>query len=140
MTDVTEADALRGLEAAGRLAAMSPQTQARLETWDRTGLPVGLWVPSAFIQIGRAISSKRQPVSDRDLARLFVEIERLMKSPDHIIANAVATDLLEAVSAAAHESGFDFSRVDPHLKPESRRYLVAWDDFRGQKTPGLTRR
>ena len=135
-----EADALRGLEAASRLAALSPQTQARLEVWDRAGLPVGLWVPSAFIQIGRAIASKRQPVSDRDLARLFTEIERLMHSTDGVIANAVATDLLEAVSTGALESGFDFSRVDPHLGRESRRYLLAWDDFLGQKTPGLTRR
>lgn len=135
-----EADAVRGLEAASRLAALSPQTQARLEVWDRAGLPVGLWVPSAFIQIGRAIASKRQPVSDRELARLFTEIERLMHSTDGVIANAVATDLLEAVSTGALESGFDFSRVDPHLGRESRRYFLAWDDFLGQKTPGLTRR
>lgn len=90
-----EADALRGLEAAGRLAALSPQTQAAMTMWSYEGLPVGLWVPSAFIQIGRAIASKRQPIDDKSLGRLFAEIERLMKSLDGVVANAVATDLLE---------------------------------------------
>lgn len=121
-----EAEALRGLEAAGRLAALAPQTQARMTMWNHDGLPPGLWVPSAFQEIGRAIGSKRQPIDERCLARLFAEIERLLHSPDGAIANAVATDLLEAVSTAACESGFDFSRVDPHLGHEARRYLVAW--------------
>ena len=105
--------------------------------WDFTALPPALWAASAFRQIGRAIASKRNPLSDRDLKRVFAEVERLLRSPDGQVSNAVATDLLEEVWSAAHRSGFDFSTVDPHLGSEARKYLLRWDEFNGKKTPGL---
>lgn len=108
--------------------------------WSFDGLPTRLWIGSAFREIGRAIASKRSPVADKDLKRLFAEIERLLRNSDHSIANAVATGLLEEIWKAAHHSGFDFSIVDSHLGGEARRYLVAWDDFNHTRTPGLKRR
>jgi len=108
--------------------------------WDFDGLPPALWVPSAFRTIGRAIASKRSPVADRDLTRLFQEIERLLRSSDGQVANAVATGLLEEIWRSVHESGFDFSTVDPHLGNAARSYLVSWDDFNAVRTPGLRRR
>ena len=107
--------------------------------WDFDGLPPGLWLPGAFQAIGRAISSKRNPVAEKDLRRLFEEVEKLLKSSDGQVANAVAKGMLEEIWRAAHESGFDFSRVDPHLGREARTYLVAWDEFNRTKTPGLRR-
>jgi hypothetical protein len=71
---------------------------------------------------------------------LFSEIERLLHSPLDQVSNAVATDTLEEIWRAAHQSAFDFSTVDPHLGKETRAYLLAWDDFRGAKTEGLKRR
>lgn len=135
-----EAQARQGLEAAGRLAAMSPQTQSRMIEWDFDGLPPTLWVSSAFRTLGRAIASKRSPLADRDLKRLFQEIDRLLQSSDGQVSNAVATGLLEEIWRSVHESGFDFSTIDPHLGSAARSYLVRWDDFNGVRTPGLQRR
>ena len=135
-----QAEARRGLEAAGRLAALSPQTQARMTGWDFEGLPPSLWTASAFREIGRAIASKRNPLAERDLRRLFQEIDRLLISSDDLVSNAVATDTLEEIWRAAHQSGFDFSTVAPHLGTEARRYLVHWDEFNRTTTPGLKRR
>ena len=132
-------DNLSNIERARELAALSPQTKARLAKAERDAAPDPVSLVRAFKEIGRAIASKRDPVSDRDLQKLFLHAERLLSAGDHELANAVATDMLEAIHAAAHESGFDFSRVDPHLGPEARKYLVAWDDFNRMKTPGLTR-
>ena len=130
----------KGLEAAGSLAALSPQTQARMTEWDAAEVPEALWTASAFRQIGRAIASKRSPIAEKDLRRLFAEIERLLKSPDDEVSNAVATGLLEEIWRASHQSGFDFSTVDPHLGRGARAYLCRWDDFRKTKTLGLKRR
>jgi hypothetical protein len=127
------------LEAARRLAALSSQTEDRLARFDARGLPLSLQVCAAFKEIGRAMASKKEPVSDKDLKRLLAEAEKLIHSENHEIANAVATDLLEAIWDATHGSGFDFTRINPHLGPESRRYLIAWDDFHRVKTNGLTR-
>lgn len=135
-----EATAMRGLEAAGRLAAISPQIRARMTEWNFEGLPPGLWTSSAFRQIGRAIGSRRHPLPDRDLKRVFAEVEKLLRSPDHHVANADATDLLEEVWNAAHHGGFDFSTVDPHLGAEARSYLIHSDEFNRTTTPGLRRR
>ena len=130
----------KGLEAAGALAALSPQTQARMIEWDAAEVPEALWTASAFRQIGRAIASKRSPIAEKDLKRLFAEIERLLKSPDDEISNAVATGLLEEVWRAALQSDFDFSSVDPHLGQGARDHLCRWDDFNKIKTLGLKRR
>jgi hypothetical protein len=108
--------------------------------WSFDGLPVGLWVPSAFRHIGRAIASKRHPLADSELKRIFQEVERLLKSGDEHVSNAVATGLLEEVWRAAHESGFDFSTLDPHVGVAARSYLLSWDKFNGTKTPGLRQR
>ncbi|MBX3480475.1 MAG: hypothetical protein KF842_08740 [Caulobacter sp.] len=140
MTPTDEERIRRGLEAAGKLAALSPQTQARMIEWDHEGIPTALLINVAFLEIGRAIASKRNPVSDSDLKLLFAEIERLLRSSDEHISNAVATDLLEAVWLATHQSGFDFSRVNPHLGEESRAYLIQWDAFQRTRTPGLKTR
>lgn len=134
-----EAVAQRGLEAAERLAAVSPHVQARMGDWSSDGLPSGLRVASAFREIGRAIASKRNPLSERDLKRVFGEVEKLLRSSDGDVANAVATNLLEEIWRGAHQSGFDFSTVAPHLGPEARRYLLSWDEFNRTNTPGLKR-
>lgn len=135
-----EVEAIRGLEAAGRLAALSPQTQGRMTEWDNDGLPHTLWTASAFRAIGRAVASNRNPIATRDLKRLFEEVERLLKSSDPIVSNAVATGMLEEIWKAAHDSGFDFSTIDPHLGGEARRYFLRWDEFNRTTTPGLKRR
>ena len=41
----------KGLEAAGRLAALSPKTQARMTEWGAADVPEALWTASAFRQI-----------------------------------------------------------------------------------------
>ena len=118
---------------------MSPQTKDRFDNLDLPGYPEELRVYFAFREIGRAIGSKRTPISDKDLKRLMLESERLLKAGDEEISNAVATDMLEEIWSSAQNSGFDFSRVDPHLGTEARRYLLQWDDFNKTKTPGLSR-
>lgn len=125
------------LKAAGQLAALSPQTQARMTEWDPDGVTPALWASAAFRQIGRAIASKRNPISEKDLKRLFAEIDRLLRSADEQVSNAVATGLLEEIWSATHNSGFDFSTVNQHLGSEARRYLLRWDEFNQTKTPGL---
>jgi len=52
-------------------------------------------------------------------------VERLLRSSDELVANAVATGTLEEIWRA-HESGFDASTVDRHLGREARRYLLRW--------------
>ena len=129
--------AARGLKAAGQLAGLSPQTQARMTEWDPDSVAPALWANAAFRQIGRAIASKRHPVSEKDLKLLFAEIDRLLRSTDEHVSNAVATDLLEEIWSATHHSGFDFSTVNQHLGSEARRYLLRWDEFNRTSTPGL---
>ena len=129
--------AARGLVAAGQLARLSAQTQARMTEWDPDSVEPSLWANAAFRQIGRAIASKRNPIADKDLKRLFAEIERLLRSADENVSNAVATDLLEEIWRATHHSGFDFSTVNQHLGGEARRYLLRWDEFNRTTTPGL---
>jgi hypothetical protein len=108
--------------------------------WECDGLPHTLWTGAAFRQIGRAIASKCNAIAQEDLKCLFQEVERLLTAADPMIANAVATGMLEAIWKAAHESGFDFATIDPHLGREARRYLLRWDEFNRTTTPGLTRR
>jgi hypothetical protein len=128
-----------GLGDVRRLASLSPQTKARFEALNLGGLPEILQMTSGFREIGRAIGSKRAPVSDRDMKRLMKEAERLLTIGDNQVSNAVATGLLEEIWRSAHESGFDFSRLDPHLGAECRRFLVRWDAFNKVVTPGLSR-
>ena len=105
--------------------------------WNPDSIDPRLRINAAFRQIGRAIASKRNPIADKDLKRLFAEIERLLLSGDEHVSNAVGTDLLEEIWRATHHSGFDFSTVSPHLGGEARRYLLRWDDFNRTTTPGL---
>ena len=125
------------LTAARKLAALSPQTSDRLRNLDLRGLPEDLAASLAFKAIGMAIASKRNPISSKELKAIFAMSERFLWTED--ISNYIATDMLEAIYAAANGSGFDFLTVDPFLGPQARKYLVAWDDARGTHTRGLTR-
>jgi hypothetical protein len=129
-----------GLEAAQRLAALSPQTEAALISSVAVSRTRPDQVSQAFRAIGAAIARKREPISDANKKALFSFAERLITGGSHEVPNAVATCMLEAIWTALHESGFDFGQVDPCLGPASRRYLVAWDDFNETRTAGLTRR
>ena len=131
---------LNALEAARRLAALSPETQAKFDECMALGWSEPEAGTQAFHAIGAAIASKRRPVSDRDKKKLFAFAEQLLRQGSHEVSNAVATCMLEQIWTAARESGFDFEAVDPYLGSESRRYLIAWDDFNKTKTTGLTRK
>ena len=132
---------LEGLEAARRMAALSPETQRRFDEFMLRG-----WsgrereqVTVAFRAIGAAIGSKRQPVSSANKKELFAFAEQLLNHGSSEVMNAVATCMLEQIWTASQTGGFDFSEVDPYLGPEARRYLLAWDDFNKTMTDGLRR-
>lgn len=128
------------MEAAEQLAALSARTRAELEQWKADGSDEHEAAHGAYRAIGGAIASKRAPPSAAEMTALFAFAERLLKQGSQDVSNMVATCTLEAIWAAARESGFDFKTVDPHLGPEARRYLLAWDQFNRTSTPGLTRR
>lgn len=131
---------LDGLEAARRMAALSPETQRRFDkaVWRRESEP-GI-ATTAFRAIGVAIGSRREPVSTANKKKLFAFAEQLLKHGSGEVSNIVATCLLEQIWTAAQTGGFDFADIDPYLGPEARRYLIAWDDFNQMKTNGLRRK
>jgi hypothetical protein len=131
---------LDGMEAARRMAALSPETQRRFDkaTWGMGGDPAEVSI--AFHAIGVAIGSKRQPVSSGNKKKLFLFAEQLLKQGSADVSNAVATCLLQQIWTAAQTGGLDFDDVDPYLGPEARRYLLAWDDVNQTKTKGLRRK
>jgi hypothetical protein len=130
---------LSTMEAAEQLAAFSAQTKTKLEQWKAERWDEDEASYGAFRAIGVAIASKRAPPSIPEMKGLFAFAERLLKHGSGDMSNMVATCTLEAIWAAAHESGFDFKTVDPHLGHEARRYLLAWDQFNKTSTAGLTR-
>ncbi len=139
MTKLVDLD---GLEAARRMAALSPETQSRFDErmsrdWDSREREQ---VTEAFRAVGAAIGSKRQPVSSANKKRLFAFAEQLLNQGSSDVMNAVATCMVEQIWTAAQSGGFDFNEVDPYLGPETWRYLVAWDDFNKSKTEGLRRK
>jgi hypothetical protein len=131
---------LEGIEAAGVMAALSPETQRRFDkaTWRLTGHPNDV-AHAAFAAIGVAVGSSRQPVSTTDKKRLFEFAEQLIRDGSQDLAFSVANGFLVKVWEAAQNGGFDFSNVDAFVGPESRRYLVWWDDTQKTRTPGLRR-
>lgn len=131
---------LDGIEAARRLAALSPETQRRFDESMSIVFTSPERATQAFTAIGTAIGSKREPISSANKKRLFDFAEQLLNHGSGDVMNAVATCMLEQIWNAARNGGFDFSEVDPYLGPEARAYLVAWDDFNKTKTPRLRRK
>jgi len=131
---------LDGLEAARRMAALSPETQRRFDECMSLGWRGPEQMTQAFRAIGVAIGSKREPVSSANKKKLFAFAEQLLNHGSSKVMNAVATCMLEQIWTAAQTGGFDFSDVDPYLGPEARRYLIAWDDFNKTNTEGLRRK
>jgi len=131
---------LKGIEAARVMAALSPETQRRFDkaTWRLTGHPNDV-AHAAFAAIGVAVGSSRQPVSSADKKRLFVFAEQLIRNGTQELAFSVANGFLIKVWEAAQNGGFHVSDVDTFLGPESRRYLVWWDDSQNTRTRGLCR-
>ena len=111
------------LQAAKRMAALSPQTQASFDKVMSLGWTQREKGTQAFRAIGSAIGSGRQPVSPSDMKELFAFTEQLLKQGNHNVANTVATAMLEQIWAVTRHSGFNFSLVDPYLGPETRSYL-----------------
>ena len=137
---MTELGELSTMDAAEQLATLSGQTRAKLEQWKLQRWGEDEPAYGAFRAIGVAIASKRAPPSIAEMKALFAFAERLLRHGSGEVSNMVATGTLEAIWAAAHESGFDFKIVNPHLGPEARRYLLAWDQFNETSTVGLTGR
>jgi hypothetical protein len=131
---------LDGIQAARRMAALSPETQRRFDKCMSLGWSAPEQVSQAFHAIGVAIGSKREPVSSANKKKLFAFAEQLLIHGSGEVMNAVATCMLEQIWTAAQTGGFDFSEVDPYLGAEARRYLVAWDDWNKTKTNGLRRK
>jgi hypothetical protein len=136
---VTTPGALSPIEAAERLAAFSPRASRALDDW-KAGWDGEESAYGAFHAIGAAITSKRHPLPPKELKSLLAFAERLLRQDRGDVQNMVATCLLEAIWTAARQSSFDFSRVDPYLGAESRRYLLDWDRFNETTTPGLSGR
>jgi hypothetical protein len=130
----------QALDAARRMAALSPETQAAFErslTLCGTKREQVYW---AFRAVGRAIGSKRKPVSDINLKRIFDMANILLDQKPRFIANCVATCMLDEIRRASLTGGFDFSGVDPYIGPKARWYLLERDDFHKTTTVGLSRR
>lgn len=131
---------LDGIEAARRLAALSPETQRRFDACASAGWTGLEQVTQAFRAVGVAVGSRRAPVSGANKKKLFAFAEQLLKHGSPEVSNAVATAFLEQIWTAAQTGGFDFSDVDPYLGGETRRYLASLDDFHKTKTAGLQRK
>lgn len=131
---------LEGIEAARVMAALSPETQRRFDkaTWNLTGHPNDV-AHAAFVAIGVAVGSSRQPMTSAAKKRVFAFAEQLIRDGSRDLAFSVANGFLVKVWEAAQNGGFDFSDVDAFLGPDSRRYLVWWDDTQNTRTPGLRR-
>jgi hypothetical protein len=131
---------LDGVEAARRMAALSPETQRRFDKCMSLGWSGQEQVTQAFHAIGVAIGSKREPVSSQNKKRLFAFAEQLLSHGSEDVMNPVATCMLEQIWTAVQTGGFDFSEVDAYLGPEARRYLTGWDDWNKTQTKGLRRK
>lgn len=137
MTKVLNLD---GLEAARRMAALSPETQRQFDKCISRGFSGRVQVTQAFRSIGVAIGSKREPISSANKKRLFALAEQFLCHGSDEVMNAVATCMLQQIWTASQTGGIEFDQVDPYLGPEARRYLIAWDDFNNTKTVGLRRK
>ncbi|MBA2771424.1 MAG: hypothetical protein H0U34_05330, partial [Sphingomonas sp.] len=106
---------LDGIEAARRMATLSPETQRRFDKCTSLGWSGPEQVSQAFHAIGVAIGSKREPISNANKKKLFAFAEQLLNHGSEEVTNAVATCMLEQIWTAAQTGGFDFSEVDPYL-------------------------
>jgi hypothetical protein len=134
---MTPTGALTPMEAAERLAALSPQTRNKLRQWKAQWAFADDTAYGAFRAVGAAIASKRSHPDASEMNALFAFSESLLNHGSGDVEDMVAS-MLREIWAAARESGFDFAIVDPHLGPEARNYLLAWDRFHKAVTPGLT--
>jgi hypothetical protein len=137
MKDIAE---LSPMQAAEQLAALSVHTKAKLEQWKAERWDQNERAYGAFRAIGAAIASKRAPPTIDEMKALFAYAEQLLKQGSGDVQNMVATCTLETIWDAAHKSGFDLRTAVPHLGPEARGYLLAWDRFNKTSTAGISRR
>ena len=72
-----------------------------------------------------------------NLPAIFDLVERLMIDGDNEVQDAVATCFLENLLNAAAAERLDVNKFIHLLKPESRAYCRAWDEFTGVYTEGL---
>ena len=118
-----------GMEAARRMAALSPETQRNFDEC----VAIGGSVTDAFRPIGAAIGSKRCPIPDADKRKLFALAEQFLKQDSGEVANAVATGMREQIRTAAHRSGFALSSIDSYLGPEAR--ITSWRGIGSTRPP-----
>ena len=109
------------------------------EGWWTSDTPM-LYFHEALSELGQRIARKRAPIPPEKLRRFCQRVESELASDDHGFANAVATNLLEAIWRSAHGGGFDFATIDPFLGRNSRTYFIGLDDFFRVQTNGLTRK
>lgn len=82
-----------------------------------------------FARLGRAIAEDFDALPREEKAHVFDVIEQGMKSGNTVLSTAVATGLLEAISAKTSEDPDLAGKIDVHLGAESKKYLIAWENW-----------
>jgi hypothetical protein len=122
-----------------RLAEMHTGTEQALQVLEKDWDPELPPITVAMTTVGRALAANAKTLSADELAAIFGFAEKLLTEGDKSTQEATATGFLEALLSEASAGRLDFSMIDPFLRPESRKYSLAWDDFTGVRTRGLRR-
>ena len=86
-----------------------------------------------FAELGRAIVSEFEKFSHEERAYVFDVVEQGMNSSDAVLSTAVATGLLEAISAKISKDPNLDLKLDSQLGTVSKKYLNDWSNWHTSK-------
>ncbi|MGF1469623.1 MAG: hypothetical protein ACFCGT_26165 [Sandaracinaceae bacterium] len=112
------------MELAGEIDALRAALADVAREWEPEEPPLTL----SMSKIGRAVAEERVPSGE--VARVFAEVERVLREGSARERDAVATGFLEAVVAVVDES----PRAEwllAHAGPLARAYIDQWNEFWG---------
>jgi len=108
-----------------------------LYEWESEEPPLPLTV--LFSDIGSKFCAMSPKMSRSD-RKVFLDcIESLLRNGCDEVVGAAATGFWESVLAESSQDRFDFLEIATLLGPRSASHCIAWDNFTGCTTPGLTR-
>jgi len=113
------------VDALAHVEAIRLVGDAAVREWGGDNIPITL----LFSELGRAIVQSFDELSHDDRAYVFSVVEQGMKAADTALNTAVATGLLEAISAKTFENPGLAEKIDVYLGEASKKYLIAWEQW-----------
>lgn len=97
---------------------------------EHSDLPQRLWVQFVFMVF------KKYP-EQTDWKTLMQNLEALLVPNEDPIVEIIYQNVLEGLSNTIVAGAFDPKWILPYIGPRSRAYILEWDKFWGNKTPGF---